>query len=113
MLLNAILAFAYIFMGTFSSLLTFIGITEYLIFIFTVLALLRLRSNAAKALSPSSNAKHTNASGYRTRMLNPIVFCSLSTFLVARGIALEPLQGAALLSMLASLGIFWRWKHGK
>jgi solute carrier family 7 (L-type amino acid transporter), member 6 len=112
MLLNALLAAIYILMGTFRGLLTFIGITEYLIFILTVLALFRLRSHPPVPLASSTSAtKSASATIYRTNIVNPIVFCVLSVFLVGRGVVKEPAQGAALAAVLGALWVFWRWKQ--
>jgi hypothetical protein len=112
MLLNALLATIYILMGTFRGLLTFVGITEYLIFILTVLALFRLRSHSPLALMPSSpNIESAGAMIYRTHIVNPVVFCVLSVFLVGRGVVTEPAQGAALAAVLGALWVIWRLKE--
>jgi hypothetical protein len=55
MLLTALLTCVYILTGTFRSLLTFIGITEYLIFLLTVLAIFRLRLHPPPSCSPAVN----------------------------------------------------------
>jgi solute carrier family 7 (L-type amino acid transporter), member 6 len=112
MLLNALLAAIYILMGTFRGLLTFVGITEYLIFIFTVLALFRLRSRSPLPLMPSSSVvESTGTTVYRTHIVNPILFCVLSVFLVGRGVVTEPAQAAAITIGLGALWVIWRWKE--
>lgn len=111
MLLNSLLTSVYILMGTFRGLLVFIGITEYVIFILTVLALFRLRLHPAPS-QPSSplGVKPAHATIYRTNTVNPVVFCVLSMFLVGRGVMTEPVQGGALIAVLGVLWIFWRRK---
>jgi hypothetical protein len=83
MLLSALLTCVYILTGTFRSLLAFIGITEYLIFLLTVLAIFRLRLHPPPSCSPA--VKPAIATIYRTNVANPIVFCVLSVFLVGTG----------------------------
>jgi len=112
MLLNALLASVYIMMGTFRSLLTFIGITEYLIFVVTVLALFRLRMYPPPSQPPSlyPTVKPSTTVIYRTNTVNPVVFCILSALLVGRGVVTEPAQGAALILVFGILWVIWRWK---
>jgi hypothetical protein len=85
MLLTALLTCVYILTGTFRSLLTFIGITvtEYLIFLLTVLAIFRLRLYPPPSSSPA--VKPAIATIYRTNVANPILFCVLSVLLVGTG----------------------------
>jgi L-type amino acid transporter 6 len=112
MLLNALLTSAYILMGTFRGLLTFIGITEYLIFILTVLALFRLRLHPHPSPPSSPPAvKPVRAMIYRTTTVNPVVFCVLSVFLVLRGVVTEPAQCGALIAVLGVLWVVWRRKE--
>jgi solute carrier family 7 (L-type amino acid transporter), member 9/15 len=84
MLLTALLTCVYILTGTFRSLLTFIGITEYLIFLLTVLAIFRLRLHPPPSSSPA--VKPAIATIYRSNVANPIVFCVLSVLLVGTGV---------------------------
>jgi solute carrier family 7 (L-type amino acid transporter), member 6 len=112
MLLTALLTSAYTLTGTFRGLLTFIGITEYFIFIFTVLALFRLRLGLPPPPdSPSPAVKPAIAPIYRTYTVNLVVFCVLSVFLVVRGVVTEPGQGGAIMGVLGVLWVFWRWKE--
>lgn len=112
MLLNVVLTSVYILTGTFRGLLTFIGITEYLMFILTVLVLFRLRLHPPTPLSSSlPAAKPTSATIYRTNTINPVVFCVLSVFLVGRGVIMEPGQGGAIMIVLGLLWVFWWWRE--
>ena len=113
MLLNALLSTIYIIMGTFRRLLVFISITEYLIFLVTVLALFRLRMTPTPSLPPSPRptVRPASAAIYRTNTVNPVVFCILSALLVGRGVVTEPAQGAALIVVLGVLWVIWRWKE--
>lgn len=113
MLLTALLTCVYILSGTFRGLLTFIGITEYLIFILTVLALFRLRLHPPPpAPSSSPSVKLASAAIYRTNTVNPVVFCVLSVFLVGRGVVTEPAQGGAIIAVLVAVWVLWLWKEG-
>jgi solute carrier family 7 (L-type amino acid transporter), member 6 len=120
MLLNAAVASFYVIIGTFSSLLTFIGmsfpppplrltptnlatlnpgISEYLFFFFAVLGVFVLRKRAL----PSEAVP-------RTWTLNPIIFCVFSGFIVLRGIITDPFQG---LAVFVCVGVGWvvrRWR---
>ena len=113
MLLNALLATVYIIMGTFRSLLIFIGITEYLVFIVTVLALfrLRIRPPPVAPASPPPTIKATAAAIYRVNTVNPVIFCVLSALLVGRGVVTEPAQGVALIVVFGVLWVVWQWKE--
>jgi solute carrier family 7 (L-type amino acid transporter), member 6 len=113
MLLTALLTCVYILSGTFRGLLTFIGITEYLIFILTVLALFRLRLRPPPpAPSSSPSIKLGSATIYRTNTVNPVVFCVLSVFLVARGVVTEPAQGGAIIAVVVVVWALWLWRGG-
>ncbi|KAH0555984.1 hypothetical protein GP486_006072 [Trichoglossum hirsutum] len=114
MLLTALLTTLYIMMGTFRGLLIFIGLLEYFVFTLVVLSLFRLRRHSPPpSHSHSSAGPKPVATVYRTRTLNPVVFCTLSTFLVARGVLVEPTQGVAIVVMLGvGLGV-WMWKERK
>lgn len=112
MLLTALLTTFYIIMGTFRDLLTFIGIVEYFVFILVVLSLFRLRQHPPSSTShspPSIDLKPATTT-YRTNTLNPVVFCVLSAFLVARGVLVEPKQGVAVVMMLGVGWGAWLWK---
>lgn len=111
MFLNALLASIYLLLGTFHGLLTFIGITEYLVFIFTVLALFRLRPSPSPQPSSSLAIPASGTTAYRVNTVYPVIFCVLSIFLVGRGVITEPLQGAALAAVFGIVWIIWRWKE--
>ncbi|KAN0072291.1 large neutral amino acids transporter small subunit 1 [Elaphomyces granulatus] len=111
MLLNAILTSIYVLIGTFRGLLTFVGITEYLIFILTVLALFRLRLHPPTPPSSPMAVKFPRVTVYRTNIVNPVIFCVLSTFLVGRGVVTEAAQGGALIAVFGLLWVFWWWKE--
>jgi amino acid transporter len=114
MLLTALLTTFYIMMGTFRDLLTFIGIVEYFVFILVVLSLFRLRRYPpSPSHSPPSIDLKPATTVYRTNTLNPVVFCVLSAFLVARGVLVEPKQGVAIVTMLGVGWGVWLWKKKK
>ncbi|KAF8866377.1 amino acid transporter [Acephala macrosclerotiorum] len=95
LLFNALLSSIYIIFGTFSFLLTFIGIAEYIFLFLAILGLfiLRRRPEIGEPIP-------------RTWNINPIVFCVCSAFIVLRGVITDPLQGLALLVFnLAGLGL--------
>ncbi|KAE8452143.1 hypothetical protein EG329_001610 [Mollisiaceae sp. DMI_Dod_QoI] len=95
LLLNALLSSIYIVFGTFSFLLTFIGIAEYIFLFFAILGLFILRRK------PEIGEPIP-----RTWNINPIVFCVCSAFIVLRGVITDPLQGLALLVFnLLGLGL--------
>jgi hypothetical protein len=111
-ILNALFTSFYILTGTFRGLLTFIGITQYIMFILTILALFRLRLPPPKPLySPLPAVKPAPITIYRTSIINPILFCVLSVFLVGRGIVVEPGQGAAIAVVFGLTWLLWRWKE--
>jgi hypothetical protein len=110
MLLTALLTTFYIMIGTFRDLLTFIGIIEYCVFFFVVLSLFRLRQLSSSSLPPQSPTLPAATRIYRTSTFNPVVFCVLSAFLVARGVLAEPKQGLAIVIMLACGWGIWLWK---
>ena len=104
--MNALIASMHISIGTFDSLVTFVGtaiyhlqwaqtliltisqgISDYsFFFFFAVLAIFVLRR------------RETPLDGsYRTRSFNPVIFCIFSGFLVTRGVITNPLQGFAIL----------------
>ena len=103
--MNASIASLYIIIGTFDSLVTFIGtvlnssmvktkgqytesrvgISEYLFFLLAALGIfiLRRRENGPNR-------------SYRTWTFNPIIFCLFSSLIIIRGIATDPIQGFAV-----------------
>ena len=65
------------------------GISEYFFFLLSVMGLFILRRNT------------DSTSQYRTWTINPVTFCLVSGFLVVRGLLTDPLQGAALFTLIA------------
>ncbi|KAI9769565.1 MAG: Y+L amino acid transporter [Geoglossum umbratile] len=112
-LLNAVLASCYVLIGTFSALLTFIGITEYLIFFLTVLGVFRLRAlHQGDGFSPpsSDNTNREKREPYRTHTLNPVIFCVTSVILVTKGVVTDLRQGLAILLFIVCGWVFYSWK---
>jgi amino acid transporter len=87
MVLNTAMASIYIAMGTFGSLITFIGISMYLIYFFCVVGIfvLRRRESHPKGI-------------YVAPTYCVICFIFLSAFVVLRGVASQPAQGLAILA---------------
>ena len=106
MMMNGCIASFYIIIGTFDSLVTFIGtvhpsrmakasiqkilnlklgISEYIFFLLAALGIFILRHRESAA----------NRS-YRTWTCNPIIFCLFSTLILIRGIVTDPTQGLAV-----------------
>lgn len=85
MIMNTCIASFYIVIGTFDSLVTFIGISEYLFFLLAALGIfvLRRRENALNR-------------SYRTWTFNPIIFCVFTSIILVRGIVTDPIQGFAV-----------------
>ncbi|CAN8105770.1 unnamed protein product [Discula destructiva] len=101
-LLNGFLPACFIMMGSFNGLVTLIGLAEYSCFLVTVFGLLVMRRREAKRSSQAAEIHHTAAPNYRTWIGNPLIFTSVSAFLVLRAIITDPLQGLAILSVAAS-----------
>lgn len=83
MVMNASIASFYIMIGTFDTLVTFIGISEYIFFLLASLGIFILRR------------RDLNQS-YRTWTFNPIIFCVFSSLILVRGIVTDPFQGLAV-----------------
>ncbi|MCJ1313510.1 hypothetical protein MMC25_007189 [Agyrium rufum] len=100
MVFNSLLAAIFIVVGTFGGLVTFIGLAEYLFYFLTVLGGLTLRFTKPQLVRP-----------YQPNIIVPIIFCSVSSFLVIRGLIHSPAQGAVLV-VLIGLGIVLHlYKH--
>ncbi|KAK2028314.1 large neutral amino acids transporter small subunit 1 [Colletotrichum zoysiae] len=97
LLLNCALSVAYVAVGSFNGLVTFIGLAAYTIFFSSAAGLIVLRQKDAR--TPAAKAAE-----YRTFLLNPIIFSAISGLLVVRGVISEPLQGGAIL-LVALLGV--------
>lgn len=88
MIMNASIATLYVVVGTFDSLVTFVGISEYSFFLLAVLGIFILRRRG-KALNKRD----------KTWTFNPVIFCAFSAFLVIRGIITDPIQGLIIFSL--------------
>ena len=105
--MNGCIASFYIIIGTFDSLVTFIGtvhpsrmtkasiqkllnlklgISEYIFFLLAALGIFILRHRES---APNRS--------YRTWTCNPIIFCLFSTLILIRGIVTDPTQGLTVL----------------
>lgn len=74
---------------------TYAGLAEYSCFLAAVFGLLLMRRHEAATAE-------TTAHKHRTWIGNPLIFTSISTFLVLRAVMTDPLQGLAIVSVLAS-----------
>ncbi|KAJ4396507.1 hypothetical protein N0V93_000726 [Gnomoniopsis smithogilvyi] len=93
LLLNGILAAFFVIMGSFNGLVTLIGLAEYSCFLAAVVGLLLMRR---REVAEMTTHRH------RTWIGNPLIFTSVSAFLVLRAVITDPLQGLAIVSVLAS-----------
>ncbi|ORY17794.1 large neutral amino acids transporter small subunit 1 [Clohesyomyces aquaticus] len=100
MIMNGLIASFYVMIGSFNSLVTFIGIAEYFFWFFAVLGVfvLRRRPNPERE-SPT----------YRTWAGNPIIFAVVSGMLILRGVLSDPLQGLMIFGVgTTGLVIFYK-----
>ncbi|KAJ0117821.1 mino acid [Diaporthe amygdali] len=130
MLLNGLLAAFFIVAGSFNGLVVLIGLAEYTCFLAAVLGLLLMRSRERyeasrchNGLSRNSDSASSNRfrrsrpSRYRTWIGNPVVFSSVSAFLILRAVVTDPFQGLAILLVAGSgVGAFsmrfgWPWAN--
>jgi hypothetical protein len=102
------MAIVLITIGTFNSLLVFIGLSEYFFFFFCVLGVFIIRARATE-LRKISDFDPTSKP-YRTWTVNPMVFLVLSGTFVLRGVVANMLQGLALGSVIAGGWVIFRWK---
>jgi amino acid transporter len=99
MLLNAGLTTAYILVGEFSTLLTFVGVANYTFYFFTVLGLIVLRVREPQLERP-----------YRTWITTPIIFCCVSLFLLSRAVFAQPGQTVLVVAFVgAGLPVYFLW----
>lgn len=73
------------------------GLAEYSCFLAAVVGLLLMRRREAAAGGMTATARR-----YHTWIGNPLIFTSVSAFLVLRAVMTDPLQGLAIVSVLAS-----------
>lgn len=74
---------------------THTGLAEYSCFLAAVFGLLLMRRREA-ATAETTGHKH------RTWIGNPLIFTSVSAFLVLRAVMTDPLQGLAIVSVIGS-----------
>ncbi|KAI3392901.1 hypothetical protein diail_4988 [Diaporthe ilicicola] len=134
MLLNGLLAAFFIVAGGFNGLVVLIGLAEYTCFLAAVLGLLLMRSreryeasrrhsglsrNGDRNSNNGSSIRSTSShpSRYRTWIGNPVVFSSVSAFLILRAVVTDPFQGLAIL-LVAGSGVAgfsmrfgWPWAN--
>jgi hypothetical protein len=91
MTFNASLVSVYIVFGTFDGLLTFVGITAYLFYMFAIGGIFIIRRNESE--------RAANPGRLRTGLWNPIIFIICSAFIVVRGVISNLLQGLALCTL--------------
>ncbi|KAF2666913.1 amino acid transporter [Microthyrium microscopicum] len=98
-MLNAFMAIFYVVVGTFNGLVVFVGIAEYFFFFFCVLGVFVIRARRARNSEPHL---------YQTWTINPLIFITLSSLFVIRGLVANPLQGVALCAVsLVGWIVFW------
>lgn len=102
-ILNAVLAMAYILVGEFGELITFYGVAGYTFYFLTVLGLIILRVREPNLERP-----------YKTWITTPVIFCCVSLFLLSRAIFAQPFKTLIVIAFVL-VGIpvyFWRI-HGR
>ena len=102
LILNALLAAAYVVVGQFNTLITFYGVAGYIFYFLTVLGLIVLRIREPNLERP-----------YRTWITTPIIFCCVSLFLVSRAVFAQPLQTLIVLAFIVSGIPVYFWRIGK
>lgn len=96
LILSALLAALYIFLGNFRALLTFNGLGEYTFFFMTVIGAILLRYREPHLERP-----------YKPTVTIPVIFAIVSGFVVLRGAVYAPLQAAVLGGVwVVGLGFF-------
>ncbi|CUS12007.1 unnamed protein product [Tuber aestivum] len=101
MILNSLLTCTYIILGNFGSLVTFIGITEYTSYIFTISGLIYLRYTQPDL-----------SRAYRPPMWTPVSFLVVCFSLVLRGMIFAPAQTGILVMYTCLVGLYYKysWK---
>jgi amino acid transporter len=95
-LFSAVPSFIFLIVGTFDGLVTFYGIAEFLFYFLSVLGIFAIRK------------EYKVPKKQRTYTFNPVIFCSLSFFICARGILNEPLQGVAIAAAFLITYLYYR-----
>jgi amino acid transporter len=96
MVLNFILTCTYILIGNFGSLVTFIGITEYTGYLFTLSGLVYMRYSRPDLYRP-----------YKPPLWTPLVFIAFCLVLVVRGVIFAPVQACALVAYVAGVCVYY------
>lgn len=127
LLLNGILTSIFILVGTFTGLITLIGIypsapcrmatrvfaadtvtemIKFFCYMMSVLGIFILRRRVDKQMQIGSQPTYKT---YRTWVGNPIIFASVSGLLIARGALSAPLQAPAIFSIgVLALAVLYR-----
>lgn len=116
MIFNASITGIFILLGSFRSLVTFKGISEYSVYIVTCFGSLLLPEIPADAASSpllGYSAPVRPSRTYRTYVANPIIFTLVSVALVIRGILIEPWIGLGLVSIVAVGRVVYVWKKSR
>ena len=100
-LLNTFITILYIFVGSFSTLLTFSGVAGYSFYFLTVLGLIILRVREPELERP-----------YKTWITTPICFCCVSLFLITRGVFSAPVETVTAASFVAIGWPLYYWRIG-
>ncbi|KAG0634954.1 amino acid/polyamine transporter I [Tuber brumale] len=101
MILNSLLCCTYILLGDFSSLVTFIGITEYSSYLATISGVIYLRYTQPDL-----------SRAYRPPMWTPVLFLIVCFILVLRGMIFAPAQTGILAVYISLISLYYKywWK---
>ncbi|PWW77449.1 amino acid transporter [Tuber magnatum] len=102
MILNSLLTCTYILLGNFGSLVTFIGITEYTSYLFTISGVIYLRYTQPDL-----------SRAYRPPMWTPALFLVVCFVLVLRGMIFAPAQTGILAVYTCLVSLYYKcsWKR--
>lgn len=90
-----------------------IGLAEYSCFLATVAGLLLMRRREAKlSTRAAGHAPQIPVRSYHTWIGNPLIFTSVSAFLVLRAVVTDPLQGLAIVAVAASGVVAFHLRFG-
>ncbi|RPB02089.1 amino acid transporter [Choiromyces venosus 120613-1] len=101
MILNSLLCCTYILLGNFSSLVTFIGITEYTSYLVTISGVIYLRYTQPEL-----------SRAYKPPIWTPVLFLMVCSVLVLRGMIFAPAQAGILAVYVCLVSLYYRysWK---
>ncbi|KAI9768621.1 MAG: hypothetical protein M1840_004818 [Geoglossum simile] len=109
MVLNAFLSMVYVAIGSFRSLLIFTGMAEY-VMLFSAVAgilVLRYRSRFAGSSCNPSPIDPIPLIHHRTYIINPLIYCIVSAFVIIRSAAKHPLMVIAIVVFYGvGLGVY-------